>query len=105
MKDVFVKKYWNEEGIMFYLHFQNGEAVRQVQIMPEGKLFLTSENPQKGDSMLYDQSFDQLDLQESDFITEKEFNKIWMINKKQTPDFRGFYFNSLCNFPLQINQY
>lgn len=77
MKEVFVKKYWDEEDVLFYLHFQNDEAVRQVEITPTSKLKLTSSNPTNGDSILYDQSLDELDLKESDFITEEEFNKIW----------------------------
>ncbi len=77
MHELFVKKYWKEEDVIFYLHFQNGEAVRQIEITSNEKIFLSSEDPQHGDSMLYDQSFDDLDLQESDFISEEEFNKVW----------------------------
>lgn len=77
MKEVFVKKYWDEDDVLFYLHFQNDEAVRQVEITPSSKLKLTTSNPLNGDSMLYDQSLNELDLKESDFITEEEFNKIW----------------------------
>lgn len=77
MKEVFVKKYWDEDDVLFYLHFQNDEAVRQVEITPSSKLKLTTSNPLNGDSMLYDQSLNELDLKETDFITEEEFNKIW----------------------------
>jgi hypothetical protein len=77
MKEVFVKKYWDEEDVLFYLHFQNNEAVRQVEITPTSRVLLTSDNPTNGDSMLYDQPLDELDLKETDFITEEEFNKIW----------------------------
>jgi hypothetical protein len=77
MKEVFVKKYWLDENVLFYLHFQNGEAIRQVEITSTSKLRLTTSNPLNGDSMLYDQSLDELDLDESDFITEEEFNSIW----------------------------
>ena len=77
MKEVFVKKYWDEEDVLFYLHFQNDEAIRQVEITPTSKLKLTTSNPTNGDSMLYDQSLDKLDLKKSDFITEEDFDKIW----------------------------
>lgn len=77
MKEVFVKKKWDEEDVLFYLHFQNDEAVRQVEVTPSSKLKLTISNPLNGDSMLYDQRLDELDLKETDFITEEEFNKIW----------------------------
>lgn len=77
MKEVFVKKHWDEEDVLFYLHFQNGEAIRQVEITPTSNLKLSTSKPLNGSSMLYDQSLDELDLKESDFITEEEFNKIW----------------------------
>jgi hypothetical protein len=77
MQEVFVKKYWDEEDVLFYLHFQNGEAIEQVEIMREGNVFLSIENPREETSMLYDQSLDELDLEEKDFITKEEFYRIW----------------------------
>lgn len=77
MKEVFVKKYWDEEDILFYLHFQNGEAIAQVEITPEGRAFLSLENPGENTSNLYDQSLDELDLEDKDFITKEEFYRIW----------------------------
>ncbi|MPS66514.1 MAG: hypothetical protein DI622_09885 [Chryseobacterium sp.] len=77
MQELFVKKYWNEEDILFYIHFQNGEAIRQIEIKKKEKILLTLDNPNHGESMLYDQSIDDLNLNESDFITNEEFNKVW----------------------------
>lgn len=77
MKEVFVKKYWAEDKILFYLHFKNGEAVEQIEITPEGKVFLSLSNPNEEESMLYDQSLDELDLEENDFITREDFYNIW----------------------------
>jgi len=77
MQEVFVKKSWDEENVLFYMHFQNGQAVRQIEETAKRKVFLTVENPNNGESMLYDQTLDELDLQESDFITEEEFNNAW----------------------------
>lgn len=77
MQEVFVKKYWDEEDILFYLHFQNGEAVRQIEQTAKGKVLLSSKYPIQGESMLYDQDLEELDLETSDFITEEEFNKEW----------------------------
>lgn len=77
MQELFVKKFWNEENILFYIHFQDGEAVRQIEETSKGRVLLTSENPHKRESMLYDQSLDELELNDSDFITEDEFNEIW----------------------------
>lgn len=77
MRELFVKKYWEEENIWFYIHFKNEEAMRQIEISPKGKVFLSLNTPQKGDSMLYDQPLRDLDLQDSDFITKEEFEKVW----------------------------
>ncbi len=82
MQEVFVKKYWDEEDVLFYLHFQNGEAIEQVEITHEGNVFLSIENPREETSMLYDQSLDELDLDDTDFITKEEFYRIW--NKRST---------------------
>ena len=77
MKEIFVKKYWAEDDILFYVHFQNGEAIRQVEITPKGKVFLSLENPYNNTSKLYDQSLHDLDLEKKDFITKEEFNQVW----------------------------
>lgn len=77
MRELFVKKFWDEEKIWFYIYFPNGEAIRQIEINPDGAIFLTLENLQQGDSMLYDQSLKELDLQDSDFIKKEEFENIW----------------------------
>lgn len=77
MKEIYIKKYWDEESALFYLHFQEDKAVRQVEITPTSKVLLTLDNPMIGDAMLYDQSLEELELKETDFITEAEFNEIW----------------------------
>ncbi len=77
VEEVFVKKYWSEEDVWFYLHFQNGNAVAQVEITKDFKVFLSTENPLQGDSMLYDQSLDDLDLNKEDYISKDEFMKVW----------------------------
>ncbi|SFN92169.1 hypothetical protein SAMN05421594_4720 [Chryseobacterium oleae] len=77
MQELFVKKFWKEESIWFYIHFQNEEAIRQIEISSKGKVFLTLENPHRGESMLYDQSIEEIDLQDPDFITKEEFEDTW----------------------------
>jgi hypothetical protein len=77
MKDLFIKKYWAEDDVLFYLHFQNGEAVEQIEVTSSGSVFLSVENPIQGDSMLYDQTIEELDLNERDFIGEEEFINAW----------------------------
>lgn len=80
MKEIFIKKYWEEEDILFYLHFQNGEAVRQIEIAANTKTFLSLNNPIQGDSMLYDKTLESLDIDEKDFISKDEFDKVWYSN-------------------------
>lgn len=75
--DVYVKKYWAEDDVLFYLHFSDGEAVAQIEITSTGKVFLSSANPSENDSMLYDQSLDELDLEQDDYITKEEFDIAW----------------------------
>jgi hypothetical protein len=77
MQDFFVRKYWKEEDVLFYLHFKGDEAVRQIEVSDRGKIFLSLDNPIKGESILYDQSINDLDLHADDFITKQEFEKIW----------------------------
>lgn len=45
MKEVFVKKKWEEEHVLFYLHFENNIAVRQIEVTRDSKVFLTAEDP------------------------------------------------------------
>jgi hypothetical protein len=77
MKDIFVKKYWEEEDVLFYLHFHNNRAVRQIEIASEGAVFMDLDAPFCNGAMLYDKPLDELNLKKSDFITEKDFNSVW----------------------------
>lgn len=77
MKETFVKKYWGEENTLFYIHFHDEMAIRQIEVTSKGKTFLSLANPNENESMLYDQSIDGLDLNENDFITKDEFDTIW----------------------------
>jgi hypothetical protein len=77
MKEVYVKKYWEEGDILFYIYFQNNEAIKQIEVLPTGPVYLSLEHAVIGDSMLYDQSLDELDLDEGDFITKEEFETVW----------------------------
>ncbi|MCG2613322.1 hypothetical protein LZZ85_03485 [Terrimonas sp. NA20] len=77
MREVFIKKYWAEENILFYVHFQDGRAVRQIEVTPNHKVFLSTENPIEGEFSLYDQSLDDLQLDQKDFITAAVFESVW----------------------------
>lgn len=80
MKQTFVKKKWDEEDILFYIHFFGQDAIRQIEVMPSKTVYLTTEEPVKGESMLYDQDLKGLTLEEEDFITQEEFETAWKDN-------------------------
>lgn len=79
MEEIFIKKYWSEDDIMFFIHFSNSIAVRQIEISRGNKIFLSQEKPFSNESMLYDQSIEELELSETDFISKEEFEKVWKV--------------------------
>jgi hypothetical protein len=76
MKEVFTKGYVKEVDKMIYVHYQNGEAIRQIEVTPTSKVLLTSNNP-KDYLIMDDQILNEAYLEPSNIITEEEFNKIW----------------------------
>lgn len=76
MKETFIKKYWDQENILYYLHFKGNDAVRQIEISGDTKLFLDIDNPDDA-KLIYDQSLDELELNEEDCITGDEFEVAW----------------------------
>lgn len=79
MKEIFIKKYWDEENILFYLHFQDKECVRQIEIKEGNYIFLSKENPEQY-LLIADKDFDESDYNKEDFIAKEEFEIVW--NKK-----------------------
>lgn len=77
MKEKFIKKYWPEDDIMFYIHFNDGIAVRQIEVSGNSSIFLSLDNPVINESMLYDQDISDLELNENDFISREEFENKW----------------------------
>lgn len=76
MEEIFVRKYWPEEDILYYLQFQDGEAVKQIEVTPAGRTFLSLDNPvDKG--LICDQPLHILDIQQNDFISRDEFFEVW----------------------------
>ncbi|MBO9584301.1 MAG: hypothetical protein J7574_09095 [Flavobacterium sp.] len=79
MEEIFIKKYWSEDDIIFFIHFSNSVAVRQIEISDGNKILLSQDNPFFNESMLYDQSIEDLELSETDFISKEEFEKVWKV--------------------------
>lgn len=80
MADIYIKKYWEEENVIIFLHFNNYIAVRQIEIYPNKTICLDEKNPIKEDSMLCDQALDYLMYEESDIISQQEFELNWRKN-------------------------
>ena len=76
MKEVFVKKYWDEEDVMYYLHFHDDLTVRQIEVRPNNKVFLSLDDPEQA-PLMYDQPLEGLEIHQGDFITRDEFEKAW----------------------------
>ena len=77
MKDVYIKMYLPEDDTSFYIHFKDEDAIRQINITPEGTFRTSTENPFNGDAMLYDQDYSELEINTNDFITEVDFLTLW----------------------------
>lgn len=76
-KDIYVRRKWEEENIIIYLHFIEENAVRQMEVFPNKVVKISKNNPISEDSYLYDQNFSDIKWDESDFISEDEFNEKW----------------------------
>lgn len=73
-KHFFVKKYWKEGNVLYYFHFLNSYAVRQIEITSKRILrFSLVEN-----DILCDQPLTVIEhLSNTNFISEQEFEDIW----------------------------
>lgn len=79
MHDIYIKHYWEEDDITFYLHYHNDWAKRQIEEHPNGKIFFLSENqPIQGEAMLADQKLSDADqLEEVIKISKADFELKW----------------------------
>ncbi len=82
MKDIYTKYYWDEGDILFYHHFRDNYAIKQIEIRKDKTIFISEENPIQGEDMLYDGKFEDLEVTDDQFITKKEFEEMW--SKKTT---------------------
>jgi hypothetical protein len=76
MSDLFIKKYWDEAETWYYLHYSGEDAVRQIEISPEGKKLMTLENDPQD---IADQPLSEMEYESADIITKEEFEKAWTI--------------------------
>ena len=76
-KICYVRKYWEEEKVMYYLHFVGENAIRQIEVEPDKTIYLSTEHPICGNYALYDQDLSLLELTPADYITREEFEEVW----------------------------
>jgi hypothetical protein len=76
MTETFIKKYWDEGDVLYYLHFTGNDAIRQIEITEDNKVYLDIDEPVQA-LYIYDQNLEDLELDEEDFISKKEFDEAW----------------------------
>lgn len=74
---VFIKKYWDEADILFLLHFEGGYAVRQIEIHQDFVVCLSINKPIENEFFLYDQTLNDLVIDDKDIISQEEFDSFW----------------------------
>ena len=77
MKELYIKKFWNEENILFYLHSQDDIIVRQIEIQGVRKVCLDEKTPSQDGYSLADVTLSALEIESPVYITEEEFNAVW----------------------------
>jgi hypothetical protein len=76
MTETFIKKYWDEGDVLYYLHFTGNDAIRQIEITEDNKVYLDIDEPAQA-LYIYDQDLNDLDLNEEDYISKEEFDEAW----------------------------
>jgi len=76
MTETFIKKYWDEGDVLYYLHFTGNDAIRQIEITEENKVYLDIDEPVQA-LYIYDQNLEDLDINEEDYINKEEFDEAW----------------------------
>ena len=77
MIDRYIRKYWEEENVEYFLHFRDEEAIRQIEVHPDKIVMLSTEHPVDDESFLYDQNYSDIEWNVKAFISAEEFDKTW----------------------------
>lgn len=82
MKPIYIKRYWDEDNEMYYFHIENRNVIRQIVInYNSGSVVkLSQETTNFEEYVLCDQILNLVEWQDSEYISEAEFENIW--NKK-----------------------
>lgn len=75
MAEIFFRKYWKEGNTIYYIHFKNGIAIRQIEINENKIVCLSEQDSFYKEYFLYEHSFDELeDVKPEDLISKEEFD-------------------------------
>ncbi len=77
MRNTYMRIEAKDDNVIIYLHFLGEDAVRQIDITPDGIFLTTTKFPFNEDAMLYDQDLSDLDDDSFEIISELEFNAKW----------------------------
>lgn len=82
MKPIYLKRYWDEDNEMYFFHIENRNVIRQIVINYNSGLVvkLSQETTNFEEYILCDQILNLVEWQDSEYISEVEFENIW--NKK-----------------------
>ena len=82
MKPIYLKRYWDEDNEMYYFHIENKIVIRKIVIYYNSGLVvkLSQETTNFEEYILCDQILNLVEWQDSEYISEVEFENIW--NKK-----------------------
>ena len=82
MKPIYLKRYWDEDNEMYYFHIEYRNVIRQIVINYNSGLVvkLSQETTNFEEYILCDQILNLVEWQDSEYISEVEFENIW--NKK-----------------------
>lgn len=81
MKELFIKEYWDEEHVLYYLHVRNDMIVRQIEATIQRTLYFDVDNPTQGECFMCDVPFSELEKDEWNYISKEEFDRKW--NERQ----------------------
>lgn len=82
-KNVFVKKYDEEEGVTYYIHFHDNYAIRQIELFADGKrkFYSLTKDPFGLTDIDLRELEEEIELE--NYITREEFQACWReINKR-----------------------
>lgn len=77
MEDLYIKKYWDEENIMYYFHVHNDVVVRQIEIQDGEKNCSDIAHSLQDNASIADICFSEMEIDNPAYVTRQEFDSVW----------------------------